>query len=73
MPFVSTCLCSFELGLEKPDPEIFKLALKRAGRVAQGFARFQSPRDSWDEPHLTVNSLAEATPALIGRLHVNVA
>ena len=42
-------------------------------RVAQGFARFQSPRDSWDEPHLTVNSLAEATPALIGRLHANVA
>jgi hypothetical protein len=42
-------------------------------RVAQGFARFQSPRDSWDEPHLTVNNLAEATPALIGRLHANVA
>ena len=101
MSFVSTCLCSFELGLEKPDPEIFKLALERAGcapseavmigdrldndirparllgwktiRVAQGFARFQSPRDSWDEPHLTMNSLAEATPALIGCLHANVA
>jgi FMN phosphatase YigB (HAD superfamily) len=23
MPFVSTCLCSFELGFEKPDPAIF--------------------------------------------------
>ena len=81
-PFISTCLCSFELGLEKPDPAIFKLALERAGcaaseavfigdrldndirparllgwktiRVLQGFARFQSPRDIWDEPDLTV-------------------
>ena len=34
-------------------------------RVAQGFARFQSPRDSWDEPDLTANSLADVTPALI--------
>ena len=31
MPFVATCLCSFELGLEKPDPAIFTLALERAG------------------------------------------
>src|SRR5439155_12543179 len=31
MPFVSTCLCSFELGLKKPDPAIFTLALERAG------------------------------------------
>jgi HAD superfamily hydrolase (TIGR01549 family) len=31
MPFVSICLCSFELGLEKPDPAIFALALERAG------------------------------------------
>jgi HAD superfamily hydrolase (TIGR01549 family) len=95
MPFVSTCLCSFELGLEKPDPAIFTLALERAGcapcealmigdrldndirparqlgwktvRVAQGFARFQSPRDAWDEPDLTANNLAEVTPALIDR------
>ena len=94
--FVSTCLCSFELGLEKPDPAIFTFALERAGcrpfeavmigdrldndirparllgwktiRVAQGFARFQSPRDSWDEPDLTADSLAEVTPALVGRL-----
>jgi HAD superfamily hydrolase (TIGR01549 family) len=82
MPFISTCLCSFELGLEKPDPAIFALALDRAGcapsqavmigdrldndirparqlgwktiRVEQGFGRFQSPRDHWDEPDLTV-------------------
>jgi HAD superfamily hydrolase (TIGR01549 family) len=95
MPFVSTCLCSFELGLEKPDPAIFTLALERAGcapsesvmigdrldydirparllgwktiRVAQGFARFQLPRDAWDEPDLTVSSLAEVTPALIDK------
>jgi FMN phosphatase YigB (HAD superfamily) len=34
MPFISTCLCSFELDLEKPDPVIFKLALERAGCAA---------------------------------------
>jgi len=82
MPYISTCLCSFELGLEKPDPAIFQLALHRAGcaasqaviigdrldndirparllgwrtiRVLQGFARFQSPRDLWDEPDLSL-------------------
>jgi HAD superfamily hydrolase (TIGR01549 family) len=96
MPFVSTCLCSFELGLEKPDPAIFTLALERAGcapseaamigdrldndirparllgwrtiRVAQGFARFQSPRDTWDEPDLTTDSVGEVTPTLVDRL-----
>ena len=96
MPLVATCLCSFELGLEKPDSAIFSLALERAGcapseavmigdrldndirparqlgwrtvRVAQGFARLQSPRDSWDEPDLTADSLADVTPALIGCL-----
>jgi HAD superfamily hydrolase (TIGR01509 family) len=96
MPFVSTCLCSFELGLEKPDPAIFTLALERTGcapseavmigdrldydirparllgwrtiRVAQGFARLQLPRDTWDEPDLTVGSVAEVTPALVDRL-----
>jgi FMN phosphatase YigB (HAD superfamily) len=30
LPFVSTCLSSAELGLEKPDPAIFRLALTRA-------------------------------------------
>jgi HAD superfamily hydrolase (TIGR01549 family) len=30
MPFVSLCLASAELGLEKPDPAIFRLALSRA-------------------------------------------
>jgi HAD superfamily hydrolase (TIGR01549 family) len=101
MPFVSTCLCSAELGLEKPNPAIFTLALERAGcgpfeavmigdrldfdirpprllgwktiRVAQGFARFQFPRDSWDKPHLTTDSLADVTPALIRRLQAKVA
>jgi len=101
MPFISTCLCSFELGLEKPDPMIFNLALERAGcepfeavmigdrldndirparllgwrtiRVAQGFARFQSPRDTGDEPDLSTENVAEVTPALIGRLQAKVA
>jgi HAD superfamily hydrolase (TIGR01549 family) len=93
MPFVSTCLRSFELGIEKPDPAIFAMALDRAGcspsqvvmigdrldndvrparllgwktiRVLQGFARFQSPRDSWDEPDLTVAGVSRVTSALI--------
>jgi HAD superfamily hydrolase (TIGR01549 family) len=34
MRFISTCLCSFELGVEKPDPAIFELALDRAGCAA---------------------------------------
>ena len=85
MPFISTCLCSSELGLEKPDSAIFKLALERAScaasqavfigdrldndirparllgwktiRVLEGFARFQSPRDIWDAPDLTVSNV----------------
>ena len=31
MPFVSLCLSSAELGLKKPDPEIFQLALSQSG------------------------------------------
>ena len=31
-------------------------------RVAQGFAGFQSPRDSCGEPDLTWNDLAEVAP-----------
>jgi HAD superfamily hydrolase (TIGR01549 family) len=31
MPPISVCLSSAELGLEKPDPAIFRLALSRAG------------------------------------------
>jgi HAD superfamily hydrolase (TIGR01509 family) len=82
MSYVSICLCSFELGVAKPDPAIFKLAVDRSGcsasqavmigdrldndirparllgwktiRVLQGLARFQSPRDIWDEPDLTL-------------------
>jgi HAD superfamily hydrolase (TIGR01549 family) len=30
MPFISICLSSAEIGLEKPDPAIFRLALARA-------------------------------------------
>jgi HAD superfamily hydrolase (TIGR01509 family) len=30
MPFISVCLSSAEIGLEKPDPGIFRLALTRA-------------------------------------------
>lgn len=33
-------------------------------RVAQGFALFQSPRDSCGEPDLTGNGLAAVAPAL---------
>jgi HAD superfamily hydrolase (TIGR01509 family) len=93
MPFISTCLCSFELGLEKPDPVIFKLALERAGcaasravqigdrvdndirparllgwktiRITQGFARFQSPRDSLDEADLTITNLNGLVPVFM--------
>jgi ribonucleotide monophosphatase NagD (HAD superfamily) len=32
-------------------------------RVAQGFAGFQSPRDSCSEPDLTWNGIAEVAPA----------
>lgn len=92
MPFISTCLCSSEVCLEKPDPAIFKLALNRAGcsasqavmigdrldndirpakllgwntiRVAQGFARFQCPRDCWDRADLTVASVDLIEPFL---------
>jgi FMN phosphatase YigB (HAD superfamily) len=31
MPFVSVCIASAEVGLEKPDPAIFYLALREAG------------------------------------------
>jgi FMN phosphatase YigB (HAD superfamily) len=31
MPFVSVCIASAEVGLEKPDPGIFDLALRRTG------------------------------------------
>ena len=34
-------------------------------RVLQGFARFQSPRDGWDEPDLTVARVSRVTSALI--------
>ena len=87
MPLISICLSSAELGIEKPDPAIFQLALSRAEcapaaavmigdrldndirparlqgwktiRVLQGFARFQSPRDKFDEPDVTVANVKE--------------
>ena len=31
MPFISVCLSSTEVGLEKPDPAIFQLALSQSG------------------------------------------
>ena len=90
MPFVSICLSSAELGLEKPDPAIFRLALSRAEcapaeavmigdrldndirparlqgwktiRILQGFAKFQSPRDEFDEADATVTKLMELLP-----------
>jgi FMN phosphatase YigB (HAD superfamily) len=96
MPFVSLCLSSAELGLEKPDPEIFRLALSQSGckpeqavmigdrldndirparllgwktiRIMQGFARFQSPRDSADEANFTVANLSELVPIFMSGL-----
>jgi HAD superfamily hydrolase (TIGR01549 family) len=96
MPFISICLSSTEVGLEKPDPAIFKLALSQAGctasqavmigdrldndirparlqgwktiRIAQGFARFQSPRDRLDEADLTVAHVKLLVPVFMGGL-----
>jgi HAD superfamily hydrolase (TIGR01549 family) len=93
MPFVSICLSSAELGLEKPDPAIFRLALARAEcapaeavmigdrldndirparlqgwkaiRILQGFAKFQSPRDEFDEADATVAKLMELLPLFL--------
>jgi FMN phosphatase YigB (HAD superfamily) len=31
MPLISVCLSSTEVGLEKPDPAIFQLALSQSG------------------------------------------
>jgi len=93
MPFVSICLASAELGLEKPDPAIFRIALARAEcapaeavmigdrldndirparlqgwktiRILQGIARFQSPRDRFDEADATVAVLTELLPLFL--------
>jgi HAD superfamily hydrolase (TIGR01549 family) len=92
MPLISVCLSSTELGLEKPDPAIFRLALARAEcaseeavmigdrldndirparlqgwktiRILQGFAKFQSPRDKFDQADETVAKLEELIPLL---------
>jgi HAD superfamily hydrolase (TIGR01549 family) len=94
MPLISVCLSSAEVGIEKPDPAIFRLALSRAQcapheavmigdrldndirparlegwrpiRILQGFARFQSPRDPFDEPDATVARIEELVPLLGG-------
>src|SRR6267142_4977599 len=96
MPFISICLSSTEVGLEKPDPAIFELALSQSGcepeqavmigdrigndirparqlgwktiRVAQGFARFQSPRDGLDEADITLANVKLVVPVFTGGL-----
>ena len=95
-PFISICLSSTEVGLEKPDPAIFQLALSQSGckpsqavmigdrldndirparllgwktiRIAQGFARFQSPRDGLDEADLTLANVKLVVPVFTGDL-----
>jgi HAD superfamily hydrolase (TIGR01549 family) len=94
MSFISICLSSAEVGLEKPDPAIFQLALSQSGcepeqavmigdrldndirparllgwktiRVAQGFARFQSPRDGLDEADITLANVKLVVPVFTG-------
>src|SRR4029077_13513592 len=96
MPFISVCLSSTEVGLEKPDPAIFQLALSQSAceppqavmigdrldndirparllgwktiRIAQGFARFQSPRDGLDEADLTLANLRGLVPVFMSGL-----
>jgi len=96
MPFILICLSSAEVGLEKPDPAIFQLALSQSGcepeqavmigdrldndirparllglktiRIAQGFGRFQSPRDGLDEADLTLASLKGLVPVFMSDL-----
>ena len=96
MPLISICFSSAEVGLEKPDPAIFQLALSQSGcepsqavmigdrvdndirparllgwktvRIAQGFARFQSPRDGLDEPDLTLANLKGLVPVFMSGL-----
>jgi HAD superfamily hydrolase (TIGR01549 family) len=96
MPFISICLSSTEVGLEKPDPMIFQLALSQSGckptqavmigdrldndirparllgwktiRIAQGFARFQSPRDGLEEADLTLANVKLVVPVFTGGL-----
>jgi HAD superfamily hydrolase (TIGR01549 family) len=93
MPLISICLSSAELGVEKPDPAIFRLALSRAEcapeeavmigdrldndirparlqgwktiRILQGFARFQAPRDEFDQADATVAKLAALLPLFL--------
>jgi HAD superfamily hydrolase (TIGR01549 family) len=93
MPLISICLSSAEVGLEKPDPTIFRLALSRAEcapteavmvgdridndirparlqgwktiRILQGFARFQLPRDEFDEADATMAKLSELLPLFL--------
>src|SRR6202035_5066473 len=99
MPFILICLSSAEVGLEKPDPAIFQLALSQSGcepeqavmigdrldndirparllgwktiRVAQGFARFQSPRDGLDEADLTLANVKLLVPVFMCGLAIS--
>jgi HAD superfamily hydrolase (TIGR01549 family) len=96
MAFISICLSSAEVGLEKPDPAIFQLALSQSGceppqavmigdrldndirparllgwktiRIAQGFGRFQSPRDGLDEADITLANVKLLVPVFMGGL-----
>ena len=96
MPLISICLSSAEVGIEKPDPTIFRLALSHAEcaaaeaamigdridndirparlqgwktiRILQGFARFHSPRDEFDEADATVAELTELPPLLLSAI-----
>jgi HAD superfamily hydrolase (TIGR01549 family) len=96
MPLISICLSSAEVGLEKPDPAIFQLALSQSGcepeeavmigdridndirparllgwktiRIAQGFARFQSPRDGLDEADITLANVKLVVPVFTSGL-----
>ena len=52
----------------KTDKMNAEFCSARTMRVLQGPGRFQSPRDSWDEPDLTVANVTLIPPALIGRI-----
>lgn len=86
-------LTSAELGLSKPDPRIFHLALETAQcpperavmigdridndirparmvgmktiRLARGYQRLQQPRDEWDTPDFTAETLEEVRGLLL--------
>src|SRR6266404_1232858 len=77
MPFISTCLCSFDLGLEKPDPAIFELARNYVANTPKRLVfgkrgrAFRSPPPSCPTPMLAPGNPAEpqgSWPSLRGRV-----